>query len=245
MAGNAPGEGDLRRMSTSALNIPMPREQLERIVRQVVRQRFSERLMAGEPQLSVAYAPNLVVNISARHLHISQADLETLFGPGAELTVYRWLYQPGEFAAEQRVTIVGPRRRMIENVRILGPVRQATQLEVSFTDAVALGIDAPCRPSGKIENTPGCLLLGPKGMIDMKQGVIRAERHVHMCPEDAATCGFENGQYVKLRVESDCATVFEKVLCRVDPKVLLEVHVDTDEGNACNLVNATGVELLA
>ena len=229
----------------STLNIPMPREQLERIVRQVIRERFAERLAAGEPQLSAAYAANLVVNISARHMHIMQADLETLFGPGAELTVYRWLYQPGEFASEQQVTVLGPRRRMIENVRILGPLRNHTQVEVSFTDAVALGIDAPCRPSGKVEGTPGCIVLGPKGMIELKQGVIRAERHVHMPPADAEAHGFRDRQYVKLRVVSDCGVTFENVLCRVDPKVLLEIHMDTDEGNACNLVNATSVELLA
>jgi len=218
----------------------MPREQLERVVRQVVR----ERLAAGEPQLSVAYTPNLVVNISARHLHVSRDDLQRLFGPEAELTVYRWLYQPGEFAADQQVTIIGPRRRAIENVRILGPVRKMTQVEVSFTDAVALGIDAPCRPSGSIEGTPGCVVVGPKGSIELKQGVIRAERHVHMSPADAGVYGFEDGQYVRLRVESDCPTTFERLLCRVDPRFLLEVHLDTDEGNACDLVGADGVELL-
>ena len=227
-------------MAATALNIPMPREQLERVVRQVVR----ERLAAGEPQLSVAYTPNLVVNISARHMHVSPEDLQRLFGPEAELTVYRWLYQPGEFAADQRVTIIGPRRRAIENVRILGPVRKMTQVEVSFTDAVALGIDAPCRPSGSIEGTPGCVVVGPKGSIELKQGVIRAERHVHMSPTDAGVYGFTDGQYVKLRVESDCPTTFERLLCRVDPRFLLEVHLDTDEGNACDLVGADGVELL-
>ncbi len=227
------------------LNIPMPREQLERIVRQVVRQSYSQRLSAGEPQLATAYTPNLVVNISARHLHVSQQDLQTLFGPGAELTVYRWLYQPGEFASEQRVTIVGPRNRAIENVRILGPVRSQTQVEISATDAFALGIDAPLRPSGMVKNTPGCTILGPKGVVELKEGVIRAERHVHMSPDDAKIYGFKDRQYVKLRVVSDCTTTFENVLCRVDPKFLLEVHLDTDEGNACNLVGATGVELMA
>jgi propanediol utilization protein len=232
-------------MGTATLNIPMPREQLERIVRQAVRERFAERLLAGEMQLSAAYASNLVVNISARHMHMARQDLEKLFGSGAELTVYRWLYQPGEFAAEQQVTVIGPRRRMIENVRILGPLREHTQLEISATDAVALGIDAPVRPSGTIEGTPGCLVLGPKGSLEMTKGVIRAERHVHMSPADAEACGFADRRYVRLRVDSDCATTFERVLCRVDPRFLLEVHLDTDEGNACNLVNATGVELLA
>ena len=230
---------------TSTLNIPMPREQLERVVRQVVRQQYAERLQAGEMQHAAAYEQNLVVNISARHLHITQQHVEQLFGAGTQLTVYRWLYQPGEFAAEQRVTIIGPRRRAIENVRILGPVRKATQVEVSFTDAVALGLDAPVRASGTAEGTPGCIVLGPKGVLELPCGVIRAERHVHMSPADAASYGFSDHQYVKLYVHSDCATTYEKVLCRVDPKSLLEVHMDTDEGNACNLVNATRVELFA
>ena len=226
-------------------NIPMPREQLERIVRQMVRQRYAEALMSGEPQTAMAYAPNLVVNISARHMHITQQDLETLFGPGTELTVYRWLYQPGEFAAEQRVSIKGPRGRTIDNVRILGPVRTFSQVEVSFTDSIALGMDMPVVPSGKIDGTPGCEIIGPAGSITMPEGVIRAERHVHMSPADAETYGFSNGQYVKLHIDSDCATTYERILCRVDPKFLLEVHLDTDEGNACNLIDATSVQLLA
>ncbi len=229
----------------STMNIPMPREQLERVVRQVVRERFSDALAAGQQQMSIAYEPNLVVNISARHMHICRQDLETLFGPGSELTVYRWLYQPGEFAAEQTVTIIGPRRRMIENVRILGPIRDHSQIELSLTDSVALGVDVPVRPSGKIDGTPGCVVMGPKGVIELPRGVIRAERHVHMNPADAKVYGFADRQYVRLRVYSDCATTFEKVLVRVSPNVLLEVHIDTDEGNACNLVNAEGVELMA
>jgi len=229
----------------TTLNIPMPREQLERVVRQTVRKRFAERLMAGEPQLSAAYAPNLVVNISARHLHVTARHVEKLFGAGAELTVYRWLYQPGEFAADQTVTIIGPRRRAIERVRILGPARDATQVELSLTDAVALGINAPCRRSGSAADTPGCIVLGPAGVLELDHGVIRAQRHVHMSPADAEAYGFEDGQFVRLRIDSDCATTFERVLCRVNEKFLLEVHLDTDEGNACNLVNATSVELLA
>jgi len=226
-------------------NIPMPREQLERIVRQVVRERFAERLQAGEPQLSAAYTSNLVVNISARHVHLCREHLEKLFGPDAELTVYRWLYQPGEFAAEQTLTVIGPRRRAIEHVRVLGPLRAFTQVEVSFTDAVALGIDAPVRRDASGRDTPGCLLLGPKGVLELDHGVIRPHRHVHMSPADAEALGFADQQLVRLRVTSDCTTTFERVLCRVRPQFLLEVHLDTDEGNACNLVGAEDVELLA
>jgi len=143
------------------------------------------------------------------------------------------------------VTIIGPRKRVIDNVRILGPIRDHSQVELSLTDSVALGLDIPVRPSGKIDGTPGCVIMGPKGVIELPRGVIRAERHVHMNPADAKVYGFTNGQYVRLRVESDCATTFERVLVRVNPNVLLEVHIDTDEGNACNLVNASGVELMA
>ena len=229
---------------TDLLNIPMPREQLERIVRQVIGQQFAQGLLEGEGP-AAQYVPNLVVNISARHLHISPEHLRQLFGPKAELTVYRWLYQPGEFAAEQTVTVIGPRRRAIEKVRILGPCRRATQVELSLTDAVALGVDVPVRPSGTHEDTPGCILLGPEGVVELPHGVLRAERHVHMSPADAALYGFKDKQYVKLRVTSNCTTTFERILCRVDERSLLEVHLDTDEGNACDLVNATGVELLA
>ncbi|KKL83722.1 hypothetical protein LCGC14_1971920 [marine sediment metagenome] len=178
-------------------------------------------------------------------MHVCPEHLKVLFGAEAELTVYRWLYQPGEYAAEQTVTIFGPRRRTIDRVRILGPMRDASQIEISHTDSIALGIDAPVRPSGSLDGTPGCLVVGPAGALELPAGVIRAERHVHMSPADAQYYGFNNGQYVNLRVESSCTTVFGRVLCRVDPRVLLEVHIDTDEGNACDLPNATAVELTA
>ena len=224
----------------------MPREQVERVVRQVVREQMADgQALACQSGLpcSDGYTPNLVVNISARHVHLCQEDLEKLFGPGSQLQVYRWLYQPGEFAAEQTVTIVGPKQRAIQNVRVLGPVRRATQAEISFTDSIALGIDAPVRPSGKTDGSPGCLILGPKGFVELSQGLIRAQRHVHMSPADAEVYGFRDGQGVRLHVHSDCPTTFGGLVCRVDPKFLLEVHIDTDEGNACNLVNATGAEL--
>ncbi|MHC4718043.1 MAG: phosphate propanoyltransferase [Planctomycetota bacterium] len=227
----------------SSVNIPMPREQLERIVRQVVRERLSRGAPVGVATLP--YAPNLVANVSARHMHVCPADLARLFGPGAELTVYRWLYQPGEFASEQTVTVFGPRKRMIERVRILGPARDYSQAEISFTDAIALGIDAPVRPSGQTDGTPGAIVVGPAGVLELSQGVIRAERHVHMSPTDADCYGFHDRQYVRLHVESNCSMTFDRVLCRVDPRFLLEAHLDTDEGNACDLPNATGVELLA
>src|SRR5690606_5452708 len=113
----------------------------------------------------------LVVNISARHMHVTQEHLEILFGPGARLTPMRWLYQEGQFASEQTVDLIGPRRRMLQGVRILGPVRSATQIELAFSDAIALGIDLPVRMSGNIEGTPGCLVLGPRGHIQLEKGL--------------------------------------------------------------------------
>ena len=224
----------------STMNIPMPREQLERLVRQAVRERLTRGAVATA---TGGYEPNLVVNVSARHMHVTGAHLEKLFGPGAQLTVFRWLYQPGEFAAEQTVTIIGPRRRVIDGVRILGPVREYSQIELSHTDGIALGVDLALRRSGDIEGTPGVVVMGPAGVVELDHGLIRAQRHVHMGPADAEYYGFTDGQYVGLRVSNGSSTTFENVLARVDPKFLLEVHVDTDEGNACDLPNASAVEL--
>jgi propanediol utilization protein len=167
-----------------------------------------------------------------------------LFGAGSELTVMRPLYQDGYFASEQTVTIIGPRHRTITNLRILGPTRPENQIELSFTDGIAMGINLPVRMSGKVKDTPGCIVLGPKGHVELKEGVIRAQRHAHMHPNDGAYYGIENGDLMRLRVDSSCPTVFDDVICRVDPKVKLEVHLDTDEGNACDLANAKHVELI-
>ena len=216
----------------------MDRAAVERVVREVIRQRLNGGPIASAPP------SELVVNISARHMHVTQEHLEVLFGPGASLTVMRKLYQDGEFASDQTVTVIGPRRRMIPNMRILGPCRKYTQIELAFTDTIALGIDAPVRISGNHEGSAGCLVMGPKGHLALEQGVVRAERHVHMHPRDAAYYGVQNGQKMRLRVESPCPTTFEGLVCRVDERVKLEVHVDTDEGNACDLPHATKVELL-
>jgi propanediol utilization protein len=188
-------------------------------------------------------APKLVVNISARHCHVTQEDLERLFGKGHRLTIHKPLYQDGFFAAEETVTIIGPRRRMIPNLRILGPCREHSQVELAFTDAISLGLDVPVRKSGDHRDSPGCYLLGPAGMVELQRGVIRHERHVHMGPRDAEHFGVKDGDRLDLRVISSCSTVLEGLLCRVASGAKLEVHLDTDEGNACDLPNATKVEL--
>jgi propanediol utilization protein len=226
-----------------APGLPTDRAVVERVVREVITQRFGNGSV-NHAVMAEPYRPNLVANISARHMHIKQEHLEVLFGAGARLTSMRSLYQDGQFASEQTVAVIGPRRRMIPNMRILGPVRPDTQIELAFTDSIALGIDLPVRMSGKIDGTPGCVLMGPKGHLALEKGLIRAERHVHMHPRDAAYYGVKQGDHVRMRVESPCPMTFEGMVCRVDEAFKLEVHIDTDEGNACDLTNATHVELL-
>ena len=141
--------------------------------------------------------------------------------------------------------LVGPRRRMLPTVRVLGPTRPRSQVELAFTDAISLGIDIPVRISGDIDGTPGCVLVGPHGVVELNEGVIRAARHVHMNPADADRYGVQNGELMKLRIASHgCTTVMEDLIVRADENIKLEVHIDTDEGNACNLDAATEVELL-
>jgi len=217
------------------------RAAVERVVREVVRSRLG---MTGGNGAAKRAKPQLVVNISARHMHITQENLEVLFGAGAKLTVFRELYQDGQFASEQTVTIIGPRHRTITNLRILGPCRTLNQIELAFTDGIAMGIDLPVRMSGDIKGTPGCIVLGPKGHVELKEGVIRAMRHVHMHPGDAEYHGVKQGERMNLDIQSTCPIQLQDVVCRVDPAFKLEVHIDTDEGNACNLPNATKVELL-
>ena len=212
---------------------------IEHLVRQAVYQRL------GRPLPKTAQAPNpLVVNISARHCHLTQEAVETLFGKGHQLGVHKWLYQEGQFAAKETVTLIGPRSRVISNLRILGPCRTLNQVELAYTDSIALGFDIPLRASGNIDGTPGAMLMGPAGFFEMGKGVIRALRHVHMHPEDAAFYGVKAGEDMKLRIGGPCGISLEKLLVRVDPSFKLEVHIDTDEGNACNLQPNTPCELL-
>ncbi len=198
----------------------------------------------SEASSSNLYVPKLVVSISARHIHLTDEHVEKLFGKGKKLTPEKDLYQDGFFAAAETVMIVGPRRRMIPNVRVLGPTRKASQVELAFTDTISLGIDAPVRHSGDIQGTPGCVLVGPAGAVELHEGVIRAARHVHINPRDCAYYGVKNGEFVSLKVKSpQCAVTFEDLLVRQDPNAKLEVHIDTDEGNACDLDHATSIEL--
>ncbi len=219
------------------------RATIEKIVRRVVL--GQSRATGGSRGDAKPYEPNLVVSISARHVHLTDEHVETLFGAGHKLSPMKDLYQDGFFAAEETVMIVGPRRRMLPTVRILGPTRSKSQVELGFTDAISLGIDAPVRASGDLATSPGCVLVGPGGVVELREGVIRAERHVHMSPTDATHYGVSDGDRMMLRVQSaNCSSVFENLLVRAQEGIKLEVHLDTDEGNACDLDHATKVELL-
>ncbi|MBM3862330.1 MAG: phosphate propanoyltransferase [Verrucomicrobia bacterium] len=216
-----------------------PRAVIEHLVREQVYARL------GLPLPHAAKAPNaLLVNISARHCHLTQAAVEALFGAGHRLTPMKPLYQEGQFAARETVTLIGPRSRVISNLRILGPCRDLNQVELAYTDAVSLGFDIPVRMSGRIEGTPGCMLMGPAGYFELDHGVIRAQPHVHMHPDDAAFYRVKHLDEMKLKVHGPLGMTFDNLVVRVDPAFKLEVHIDTDEGNACGLKPDTFCELI-
>lgn len=174
---------------------------------------------------------DIPIGVSARHVHLSEHDLAVLFGENYQLTKLRDLSQPNQFAAKETVMIAGP-KGAIERVRILGPVRGKTQVEVSRTDAFTLGLQPPVRQSGDIEGSAPITIIGPKGSVHKHQGLIIAQAHIHMEPQDAERFGVSDGQYVKVRVETERPITFERVLVRVSSKYRLEMHIDTDEGNA-------------
>ncbi len=224
---------------SQAIQSPPHRAVIEHLVRQSVYSRLGKAL----PQAAAAPNP-LVVNISARHCHLTQEAVEALFGKGHQLQVHKWLYQEGQFAAKETVTLVGPRSRVISNLRILGPCRTLNQVELAYTDGIALGFDLPLRSSGDIKGTLGGMLMGPAGFFEMEAGIIRALRHVHMSPTDADYYGVKPGDWMKLKIGGDCGISLDRMLCRVDKSFKLEVHIDTDEGNACNLQPDTSCELI-
>jgi putative phosphotransacetylase len=209
-------------------------------VEQIVRQVALEYLGKGKCEA----APELVVQASSRHMHVCREDMDVLFGPGSELTFDRPLFQEGNFAAKETVTIVGPRSRLISNLRILGPMRKQSQVELAFTDAIMLGFsDIPIRLSGDIAGTPGAVIIGPKGVVELKQGVIRAAIHVHMNPVEAAHFGVAKGDRMRLRIGGPAGVTFDNVHVRIDPTSRLNVHMDTDEANACGLHLTKDIQL--
>ncbi|MCL1830353.1 MAG: phosphate propanoyltransferase [Oscillospiraceae bacterium] len=175
------------------------------------------------------------VEVSARHIHISEEDLKILFGDGYTLTVKKELSQPGEYVCEERVNIVGPRRNL-DNVSILGPVRKQTQVEISLTDARSIGLTVPVRESGDLAGSAGCRLIGPKGELELTEGVIAAKRHIHLTIADAEQLKVENKQIVGFSVKTDDRSlIFDDVVVRVSDTYARAMHIDTDEGNAAGV----------
>jgi putative phosphotransacetylase len=202
------------------MSATLSREQVEKTVRAILANR-----PGANGSVLPSSKPNVVVNISARHAHLTQEDVDILFGKGYQLTEMKRLYQATDFASNETIAVVGPRQRMIPGIRILGPCRKFSQVELSFTDAISLGIEIP------------------KGSLVMPQGVIRAERHVHMGPKDAAYYGVKHLDRMDLRIESPCPTTLEGLLVRTHPDWKLEVHIDTDEANCSDVTRATHVSL--
>ena len=193
------------------------------------------------PDVAKGYIP---VGVSARHVHVSPQHLEQLFGKGRQLTPYRDLLQKGEYAAQETVTLVGPRQRSIEKVRILGPTRPETQVEIALTDAVQLGLRPPVRPSGNHQGSPGVLIVGPVGFVALETGVIRANRHIHLSTDDAQALGLKDNDLVLVKVEADRPLVYYDVQIRVKDSFVAQMHLDTDDANAAGIKDGDKVKII-
>lgn len=186
----------------------------------------------------------IVCSISVKHVHLCREHLDILYGKDYEPTILKELYQPGYYAYKETLTIVGPKLNAIQNVRILGPLRSKTQVELAKTDCIILGIDAPVRPSGVLEGSASCVLIGPKGAVYLREGVIRANRHIHMSQEDADYFGIKDNDEVDVRVSGPKGLTFNNVQVRVSKDFVSEMHIDTDDGNAADAVTGTLVEIV-
>lgn len=210
----------------------------EKVIRQIV-----EQIMAGMDISTSGGPQDIPVGVSNRHVHLTQADLETLFGPGAVLHCKKELKQPGQFAAEETVTLRGPKGGAMGKVRVLGPVRKASQVEISKTDGFALGVKAPVRESGVLEGTPGITLEGPAGTLTLTKGVIVAQRHIHLSKPEAELWGVKDKDIVEVEIGGERGVTMKNVLVRVSDKFVPEMHVDTDEANACGMKNGDIVQI--
>ena len=211
-------------------------QNIELITRMVM-----ESLKKQEQRQEAGYM--VPIGVSARHIHLTQEDLEILYGPGYQLTKKKEL-MGGQFASNELVTIVGLKLRAIENVRILGPCRKKSQVEISATDALKLGVKAPVRESGDIAGSAPIALVGPKGALYLKEGCIVAARHIHMSPADAKAAGVHDGDYVSVKADNERGTIFNNVKIRVDESFTLEIHIDTDEANASQIATGNTVRIV-
>ena len=193
--------------------------------------------MNGATEITSTEKGGIPIGVSNRHIHLSKDDLETLFGKGYELTPIKELSQPGQYACKEVLTIIGPSMRPIENVRVLGPVRKASQVEISQTDSYTLKVKPPVRESGKIEGSAPIRIVGPQGIVELKEGCIIANRHIHMSPDEAKYFGLSDCDYVDIEVNGKRRTKWYDVQVRVHKDFRLEMHVDTDDANAAGIGN--------
>jgi len=210
---------------------------IDRIVDEVLKS-----MGEGPGALPDSGAPGIPLGVSNRHMHIRRETFGSIFGPDARLDVYRELYQPGEFASNQVVTIVGPKMRAIQNVRILGPFRKYDQVELSLTDAIGIGISPPVRNSGDLADASPLTVVGPAGSVFIPRCAIVANRHTHMPSADAGTFGVREGDFIRVRIGGEKGTLFENVLVRVNDAWKLQLHLDTDDANAANVRCRTSAE---
>ncbi len=193
---------------------------------------------------AVVQRQKIPIGVSARHAHVTQEHLEILYGEGHQLTVHAPLYQPGAFAAKETLTVVGRRMQAIEGLRILGPVRDYSQVELAQTDAIRLGLNPPIRDSGDLAGSESIVLIGPKGSIHLEEGAICATRHIHMTPQDAAHWGIHGRDLLKVRIPGERALTFENIHPKISPSYVPQMHLDTDDANAAGLRGGEGIELL-
>lgn len=207
---------------------------------EVLMQALLKAVQEASKENAASNATGVPVGISNRHIHLSQADLDQLFGAGYQLTPMKELSQPGQFACKETVTICGP-KGAIEKVRVLGPVRKETQIEIVAGDCFKLGVKAPAKLSGDLAGTPGITIVGPKGSVQTAQGLIVAQRHIHMAPADAQAYGVQDGQIVKIRVGGLRGGIYDNVAIRVTTSSKLECHLDTEEANAMGVAGTVEI----
>ncbi len=211
----------------------------EKLVAEIV-----NRIMAQCSNGSSSTNDTVPVGVSNRHIHLSKEDLETLFGAGYQLTPIKDLSQPGQFACKEQLTIIGPSLRPIEGVRVLGPVRKESQVEISRTDSFTLKVKPPVRESGDIKGSAPITIVGPKGIVTLKEGCIIANRHIHMSDEEGKIFGLNDGDYVTVEVNGERRTTFYDVQVRVNKAFRLEMHIDTDDANAAGIGNGFKVRIV-
>ena len=203
------------------------------------------RVMAQCGGVTAAAADNTVpVGVSNRHIHLTAEHVETLFGKGYQLTPLKDLSQPGQYACKEQLTIIGPSLRPIEGVRVLGPVRKNSQVEISRTDSFVLKVKPPVRESGDIAGSAPITIVGPKGVVTLKEGCIIDNRHIHMSEEEGAAFGLKDGEYVTVEVNGERRTTFYDVQVRVNKAFRLEMHIDTDDANAAGIGNGARVKIV-